>query len=377
MNRRVAELDGLRALAILPVLLHHCYPQDNWLRFIGEPGWAGVDLFFVLSGYLITGILLDTEGSKHYYRGFIARRALRIFPLYYLCLLVFSVATRIMNPSAWSNLHSWGGVGWLAIYLGNIRTAVVGQLPPFVFGPLWSLQVEEQFYFLYPVLVATLAMRTLRRVLWGCVIAAPMLRCLLTFMGSAGVEACYVLMPCRMDSLALGGLVAISMRTPSGSFGPRLTRSVAVAGLVAMLAMFAVALRAADSNTQSLPFMRSVGYTIIDLSCAAVLAYLVHFPGTALSVALRWRPLVYTGQISYGLYLLHLPASWVARRFFGVQGHSMASVPITFIAAFLAASLSWKFLERPILLLKERIGSTNSPDLAQPKKFGVESRAGR
>ena len=214
--------------------------------------------------------------------------------------------------------------------------------------------MEEQFYILYPAIVAMLPIQTLRKFLLGCVIGAPVLRSVLTLIFPANAVACYVLMPSRMDALALGGLVAISVRWPLGSISFKLARTVALAGLAAVLALFVVALQAND--TESLPFMRSIGYTIIDITCAAALLYVLYSPGSRLSAALRWRPLVYTGQIAYGLYLLHGPASWLARRALKVEAHSMASVPVTFIAAFLAASTSWNFFERPILALRDRIG---------------------
>jgi peptidoglycan/LPS O-acetylase OafA/YrhL len=107
-------------------------------------------------------------------------------------------------------------------------------------------------------------------------------------------------------------------------------------------------------------FMRSVGYTLIDIGCVVLLAIVVSSPASKLAAVLRWRPLVYTGQIAYGLYLLHGPASWVGRGLIAhftsanIKGHSTISVPITFIAAFIAASISWRFFELPILRLKQR-----------------------
>ena len=119
--KRVPELDGLRAFAILGVILFHCYPSEGWLswsRFAGEAGWMGVDLFFVLSGYLITGILLDTVHRPHYYRNFITRRTLRIFPLYYLCLILLTAATLLSRTGLWTEMREWGGVRMVFCLLG-------------------------------------------------------------------------------------------------------------------------------------------------------------------------------------------------------------------------------------------------------------------
>ena len=352
---RVPELDGLRSLAILPVILHHCYPPGSWLGFLGEPGWIGVDLFFVLSGYLITGILVNTAGQQHYYRNFLVRRAVRILPLYYLCLLLFDVATRLMDHNAWNAFQSWGGVGWFVVYLGNVRAAVQGSLPPvFSFAPLWSLQVEEQFYLFYPVIVAILPVRILRVFLIICVGFALGLRCFLVFTGRYTVAA-YVLTPCRMDALALGGLVSISQRTGGWFFRRPVAGRALLVGLVAMVIMFGVA-HMAHEDSSSLPFMKSFGYTVIDLTFAALLTYVLLSRSSPLCAPLRWRPLIYTGQISYGLYLLHAPSSWFVRHPFGIESHSFASLPITFVASFVAATISWKFFESPLLRLKDRLG---------------------
>jgi peptidoglycan/LPS O-acetylase OafA/YrhL len=129
--KRILELDGLRAFAILPVILHHCHPTDGFfgsLAFFCHAGWMGVDLFFVLSGYLISGILLDTVDRPHYYRNFIVRRSLRIFPLYYICLAIFTIAAWLNGGPQWADLQNWG-VGWFVVYLGNIRAALVARFP--------------------------------------------------------------------------------------------------------------------------------------------------------------------------------------------------------------------------------------------------------
>jgi peptidoglycan/LPS O-acetylase OafA/YrhL len=359
-NRRLAELDGLRALAILPVIFNHCYPREGWWRwtsFLGEAGWMGVDLFFVLSGYLITGILLDTVNRKHYYQNFIIRRTLRIFPLYYLCLALFTIATRLADHLQWETMQTWGGVGWFFAYLGNIRLAWMNAMPPvFSFAPLWSLQVEEQFYLLYPLIVLFLSHLRLRQLLVTCVVVAPLLRSFLMFFVTGSGGARYVLTPCRMDSLALGGLVALLVRSPLAHI---LTLSQVRTG--ALVIGSVVSFCAIISTDWGSPIMSSVGYTAIGITSALLLIMVVLWPANMLAKWLRWRPLVYTGQIAYGLYLLHGPSSWVARSFIGwltgtaIKGHSALSVPVTFVSAFIAAGLSWRFFESPILSLKDRL----------------------
>lgn len=312
-------------------------------------------MFFVLSGYLITGILLDTVETKHYYRNFIIRRTLRIFPLYYLCLALFTISTKL-DHSHWEAMRAWGGVSWFFAYAGNLRIAWMKAMPPvFSFVPLWSLQVEEQFYLLYPFVVLFLSRLRLRQLLIVCVVTAPLLR-LYLFLATGTTVAGYVLTPCRMDSLALGGLVVLLVRSP---LAHKLTfLQVGIGALVtgAALALCLMVSTGWESSTIS-----SLGYSFIDLIGALLLIMIVLWPSNVPAKWLRWRPLVYTGQISYGLYLLHAPSSWVARflveRFTGVeiQGHSALSVPLTFISAFIAADLSRRFFESPILLLKDRL----------------------
>lgn len=363
---RILELDGLRAFAIIPVILHHCWPTGGWTGFVGETGWIGVDLFFVLSGYLITGILLKSIRRHHGYRDFIVRRALRIFPLYYLCLGLFTAACLGRgNHASWEAMRAWGGAGWFFVYLGNLRAAWANQLPPVLsFATLWSLQVEEQFYLLFPIAVALLSRTNLRRFLVGCVIAAPALRSAMVLFIPHSDVASYVLMPCRMDALAMGGILAL-LRPESAAGAPRPSRVriPLLLGATASVALFFIALRHQPTGTAYFPWMRSLGYSAIDLSFAALLYSILLSPLGWVTRVLRSPSLVYTGQIAYGLYLLHQPASWIARVLIGkvigapVEVHSALSVPITFAASFAAAALSWRFYESPFLAWKDRISA--------------------
>ncbi|HWE48656.1 MAG TPA: acyltransferase [Bryobacteraceae bacterium] len=366
-SKRLAELDGLRALAILPVIFNHVNPTEGWWRWtsvFGQAGWMGVDLFFILSGYLITGILLDTVDGKHYYRNFIVRRTIRIFPLYYLCLVIFTLSIRL-SASSREAMNMWGGAGWFFAYLGNIRSSWTNVMPPvFSFGPLWSLQIEEQFYLFYPIVVLCLSRSNLRRFLISCVVAAPLLRVsLLLFSTNTGV-ARYVLTPCRMDSLALGGLVALLVRSPWRS-----TLTFAQASAWALAAATGTFLVCAVTGPDwGSPLMSTVGYTLVDITCALLLTLVVLWPSSPLAKWLRWRPLVYTGTIAYGLYLLHGPASWLMRSLIGrvtgfqIGGHSLLSVPITYVSAYIAAGLSWHFFESPILRLKAHFSGQSATE---------------
>lgn len=213
--------------------------------------------------------------------------------------------------------------------------------------------MEEQFYLLFPAIVALLPMRILRRFLIACVAAALLLRTGITLVIPQGALACYVLMPCRMDELALGGLVAIMMRSGEPRFSPAVFLRAALGGGTAVAVMFASVSRSAHD-----PFVRSAGYLLIGVTCAAALAFIVSSPLGRVCRVLRWKPLVYTGQISYGLYILHGPAAWVARalisRLLPVEPHTTLAVPLTFAAGFLAAGASWRWFESKLLKLKDR-----------------------
>jgi peptidoglycan/LPS O-acetylase OafA/YrhL len=366
--KRLAELDGLRALAILPVMLNHSYPVEGWfgwVRFAGEAGWVGVDLFFVLSGYLITGILLDAVDRPHYYRNFIVRRTLRIFPLYYASLGLFSLLTKLVSPIHWSALQAWGGIGWFLCYLGNVRAAWLNRLPNgLAFDVLWSLQVEEQFYLFYPLVILLFSRRQVTRLLIGCIVVGPLLRFCLSLFVPGSATACYVLTPCRMDALAMGGLVAVIARSPGLRLPSRekLRLAAMISGVSAVgtyIASYAL-WRSRFAGTLAHVSVTTICYFLIDVSAAVLLALIVFWPSGRLPELLRRRPLVYTGQIAYGLYLLHAPAAWAARKAIAVLAridvpeHSLASVAITMVAGYIAAGISWRFFESPILALKDR-----------------------
>ena len=156
----IAELDALRAIAVGIVLLDHLWPRSlsSLIFTVGQFGWMAVDAFFVLSGFLITGILVDTRSRPDYFRNYYIRRSLRIFPLYYVLLLALFVMTHVSQGGGGTEytqmVHQWGSPAWFAFYLGNFRMAYTGQFPPVAaYGPLWSLQIEEQFYLLLPLLI--------------------------------------------------------------------------------------------------------------------------------------------------------------------------------------------------------------------------------
>lgn len=221
-GQRLAPLDGLRGIAILLVLLFHFFSldpakastvvvvADRYLRL----GWAGVNLFFVLSGFLITGILLDSKAGPHYFRNFYARRVLRIFPLYYGYLFAALTLGRVFSyyGSATLRLEALHQV-WLWTYTSNLFEALRRQDLQF-FRHFWSLAVEEQFYLFWPLVVFLLPRRALAWFSVGGVLTGVSARIFLKLASGDGFAGLQLFMtPCHVDALSLGALAAIALRT--------------------------------------------------------------------------------------------------------------------------------------------------------------------
>jgi len=354
---RISELDGLRGIAILLVLVFHYTPSSGplfLLDHIFQIGWSGVDLFFVLSGYLITGILLDTAGRRHYYRNFIVRRTLRIFPLYYACLLLYAFLTFYPTPVRWGDYMGPGDAAWYLAYIGNLKAFVQNAWPgAAILTPLWSLQVEEQFYLSFPFIVGAVRRRTLARILFASVVVAFLLRVGLTMAMPKNLLGTYLLMPSRMDALAMGGLVAIARREwPEHLKSHWIPRGTAISALIAVV----VCVIWGESPWSGA--MRTLGFTAIDLVFTGVLVLLITGRPSGLLALCRKRPLVWLGTISYGLYLLHIPALTAADKWIvpalRLAPRGSAEMMVAMAIAIGAATLSWLFFESQILKWKER-----------------------
>ena len=214
--------------------------------------------------------------------------------------------------------------------------------------------MEEQYYLAYPLVIALCSRATLRKVLIGAIIGAPVLRCLgYLVLPESAFLSFYVLTPFRMDALAMGGLIALMLREGGLPFSKRQLQAVALICFSAVAAIFVFV-----STDPTGKLMRTVGYSIIDLGCAALLALVITSAGSRAVAILRRQPLVYIGQIAYGLYLLHAPTSFVVRamlsRRFHIEPHSSWNFLLSLAAAFVVASLSWFLFEKPVLRLKDR-----------------------
>jgi len=386
-------LDGLRGVAVLMVLAFHFLHIDGEggvveraLLSATRTGWAGVDLFFVLSGFLITGILLDARGGPSYFRAFYARRVLRIFPLYYAYLAVLFLALPLLFPSLDVKRETQG---WLWSYLGNVLFAREGgfQASPFT-GHFWSLAVEEQFYLAWPLLVWMLPRKRLAVLCLGLVAGAFALR-LGIHRTTFNSTAAYVLTPARMDTLALGALVAIAAREPA--WWSRVRRIAPWALGVSMVAVAAVWIHQGGLFGGD-PVVQVWAFGPLGAGFAALLVLALDGPASRLSRALTRPALRGAGKYSYGLYVLHYPiflaleaAGFTSLMLAGALGSRLAGMAafaaVAGAATFAAALLSWNLLEKRFLRWKGRVpygrpAPIPEPGVARPTRRPVAPRPG-
>jgi peptidoglycan/LPS O-acetylase OafA/YrhL len=303
-RRHYAGLDGLRGLAILLVFFYHygdlSTSASSLVRFAGHvkgAGWMGVDLFFVLSGFLITGILFDTRRDAGYFRNFYVRRALRLFPVFYGTALLLLLMTPIFHYQ-WRAVHAWYllyGANFVQLY--DFDLANVG---PFKLMHFWSLALEEQFYMVWPLAIFLIADR--RRLLWitvAIMIVAPLVRIALLHFEVEPL-AIYTILPTRMDGFAAGAGLSLLLRQVEVS---RLRKPGAV--ILAVGFSILVALAATRGTLKfSDPWMIKIGYSTLAFMFAALLVLALQSAGFVKSV-FTWRPLRFYGLISYGFYVYH------------------------------------------------------------------------
>jgi peptidoglycan/LPS O-acetylase OafA/YrhL len=356
-------LDGVRGLAILVVLFHNVgyfeEPTDSLaikiVRVGLGAGWVGVQLFFVLSGFLITGILLDTKGDSHYFRSFYVRRVLRIFPLYYLTLIVaFLALPQIMDLGVWEE-HARRVQIWHWFYLMN-WFGLLYELSHF-----WSLAVEEQFYLIWPLVVFSLSTNRLIRTCGLLVVSALLFR-VVAVICHAPVGWNYTFTIARWDAFACGAAIAVAMRDPSWyePVATWLRRSAVPLG--AVLLLIAVVDHGLPSYS---PLTQTAGYSALALL----------FGFFILAVVDPWKSNVWLrrvvesgwlrffGKYSYGIYVLHWPIHLLGQKWLTawiVGGSPMtrlwhlgAYIIGNLVASTIAAVAVWNMVERRFLALKD------------------------
>jgi peptidoglycan/LPS O-acetylase OafA/YrhL len=362
----VPALDGLRGIAIVLVMLHHFtiyQPASDigrWVVSVPLIGWCGVDLFFVLSGFLISGTLIDARGSQRYFSSFYARRTLRIFPLYY-AVLILVLALVPLSPVLHHILvgeHQMPPLWPYWFYVSNFSIAEHGLMHGWL-DITWSLAIEEQFYLVWPIVIWLCPPRLFGLLCGTLIVAAAAARWIA---GAGGTEplSIYVLPWFRLDGLAAGSLLAWTVRR---GMPPAVGRWAPAAALALGVALVAATIASGDSGWWH-GQMQRWGYSVIVLLGSALLVMAVtrpagHFWPRMLSAA--W--LRACGTYSYCMYLVHQPiqqaiselvfdpndldfvAPWIGQGMFYVA----AGVP-----TFAVAWVSWRIFEAPILSLKAK-----------------------
>jgi len=360
---RIPALDGIRGLAISLVLWWHfaISPlrgnlqnlQDHpYLWRIAEFGrftWSGVDLFFVLSGFLIGGILLDASRSPSFFSTFYIRRAYRIIPLYAVIILLTLVLIPLYGRMGWQRYAT--ELLYYLFFLQNLRMAVTKSFGPLGLGMTWSLAVEEQFYLTLPLAVRHVKGKMLWRLLLGAVVAATLLRILAVEFLKMNWIGPYVITPCRADALCLGVLIAMAIRSPSVWKKIVARRRYLYAALV-----FASAVGLWLVLGPFQPFtMELLGleYSLFALIYSLLLVSTLVSP--QLSSLFSFAPLRFLGIIAYGLYLFQSLVSFVLDRVllhFGRAGGIVVTFQMSVLAVAASVGLaatSWKYFEKPLV----------------------------
>jgi peptidoglycan/LPS O-acetylase OafA/YrhL len=357
---RVPVLDGFRATAILMVMACHLFGYSmlgrQWsmvpkiIAAVTAPGWLGVDLFFVLSGLLITTILMRTRDDVHYLKHFYTRRLRRIFPLYLAMLFLMVV---------------FFGAGWkfflICILFGANLLSIFGVTGPAPASVFWSLAVEEHFYFLWPMTVRYLSRRTLALVCVALILVEPALRCVCSGLGIYTYEYSWF----RVDGLAMGALLALYLG--SGGASRRVSKRLIVAGAGVFIAgaIFLVAAHAiTNASNNPAGTLRS---SVATFGFAAVMLAALEFPSWWVAPLCSGFARL-TARFSYCLYLVHISISSLYDRFLAHDTFEgvLARAAVVAALSYAVAALSYKFLEQPLLRKNNRSLAVGAPALSAP-----------
>jgi peptidoglycan/LPS O-acetylase OafA/YrhL len=375
------ELDSLRGVAILLVVYFHAFFWMNWrpegaagmsramrlLSLSALPGWAGVDLFFVLSGFLITGILIDSRARPAglFFKTFYMRRALRILPLYYLVLFVVGAALLAYNEVSPSFLL------YSVVYCSNIAL-MQGLRAEFPLVVIWSLAIEEQFYLVWPAVVKFLSARALLVILLVLCVGVPVIRALSFVHWGYVDKGLYFGTWFRFDSFAWGGLLALFVRS---RLFTRKSFFILCAGLLGAAVVLGGAGARYGIATRTQLTGAALQFTLLSLVFAGCLGLLLLAGTSRYAWLVDIRPLRFFGRISYCLYLIHQFCFWTYDKTFAafgldsrtLLGGELPSIVlracIVVAAAVGVSALSYRYFEAPILSLKNRYPTkTTAPE---------------
>lgn len=383
---RVPELDGVRGVACLLVLVHHyalgiaTFEPGGVLHALRSALYplflGGVDLFFVLSGFLISGILMDHRGSQGYYRVFWTRRAARILPVYVMLFASFYLALALRPDGAWPWADEWLLKPPLpfwsyATFTQNFAMAAANDPGAYWVGITWSLAIEEQFYLVLPFIVAFAPRRFIVGMAITCIVAAPLLRT--AFWEAWGWWAAYTLLPSRMENLMCGVLVACLVRNPRALGAATRHRRLLDAVLLVLVALVSSQVTYSLGNlvTRSSPLLSSglnwFQYTLISLMFALALLRVFLYRDGWFNAILKSRLLVGAGMISYGVYMYHQAVNGLLQglilgqqpRFATWADAGVAALSTCVVLAIAIAS--YRFVEMPIRRRAQRVKYGSRP----------------
>ncbi|BCA94969.1 hypothetical protein TUM19329_13300 [Legionella antarctica] len=382
-SKYIPELDGIRGYACLSVFFAHCCmglikPNLKFLynieQFTNALLLGGVDLFFVLSGFLIGGILIDSRGSSHYFKRFWIRRIARIFPVLYALLASYCIALIVSANFDLPILNKWlladpkPPLWTYATFLQSFHIAAGGYGGPRWVGITWSLAIEEQFYFLFPLAVYFLSKRSLLFIVFAGIIIAPILRDVFERLYGYWY-APYVLLPSRVDGLMFGVLVAIIIRNASAleqAFKFRRLLDVVAIAIVYLIATSHPILRQIWTPPLGGDFPPLKQTCLAILSSILILRVFLYRKNTA-NFIWRWRLLALFGLISYPLYMYHQAINGLIHGyFFGdepvISSYSqlLASIPVM-VLSILLATISYIWMEKPIRRWGHQISNKWAP----------------
>lgn len=374
----VPALDGLRGIAILLVLVHnagHFGPHPSsvlWITaLVGAIGWVGVQLFFVLSGFLITTKLLATQDAPNYYSVFFARRILRIFPLYYAALVFGLVVVPLFTHYLrGGSFPDWQQV-WLWTFLFNWAHPL--GTPAHGFPHFWSLAVEEQFYLVWPFVVHRLTSKKLARICVAIIAAAFVIRTVMALSG-ATEDMIYEFTICRMDALAMGALIAAWLQSPERA---RQLQTLAPWMIPVGLVIALTGALLSRLYTRDTLFTESIGYTFLGIFFS--LALLASLLGTN-TINRRWQQFLSLsalrtiGKYSFAMYVFHFPIQLYGERFLPPTEQRTGLLGLEFLVivgviTYILAFLSYHLFEKHFLKLK----SWFTPYESVPQRAPAES----
>ncbi|QOY85104.1 acyltransferase family protein [Paludibaculum fermentans] len=380
-ERIVPELNGVRGIAILMVLLLHFGARPEGVpKILTGPfalGWSGVDLFFVLSGFLITGILLDTRWSTNYFSSFYARRALRIFPLYLIAVFAYFhlVLPLAHSRGLWLTSDSSAEL-WYWLYSANW----LGPLGKDNSGlnHLWSLAIEEQYYLVWPAVVFLVKRERMWAVCLGVMTLSFALRIAFVPFNASHPGVLYGFTPFRLEPLALGGLTALAVRNEAWRAKvKRRLGQIAAGGAALLLAVLAIT----RNPSHDTALMGTAGFTAFGIlyACLVFHAYVESGSSSWISTQLRRPFLMSLGMYSYAAYVFHFPISNLQNSLLmelavplPVEGKVLlwgASKALGVAVTYGIALLSWHLIEKHFLRLKRHF-----PAMAPVKGSGVQER---